>query len=91
MAHDQLAGELRFRVDYRLWLLDDVLRCERLVAHRELQVIRAANKRTAKRLQGYVNARDDKLAEAHRRLARARERLEQLETTPLHVLVGPGA
>lgn len=83
-AHDQLVAERRWRQWYRLELLDEVLRNERLLVHRELQLIRAGNRRSQK----YVNKRDAKLREARSRLAGARHALTMLEETPLDDLIG---
>lgn len=58
----------------------------RLIAHRELQQIRAG--RTNKRK--YVNERGVKLAEARARLERHQLRLRQVDETPVCCLLGRG-
>lgn len=84
-AHDQLVAERHWRQWYRLELLDEVLRNERLVVHRELQELRAGQVNKRK----YVNRRGKKLAEARLRLERARAQLTEFEQTPIHVLLRP--
>lgn len=59
--------------------VDNVLRLERLVAHRELQHVRAMS--TARRSWGrdYLVHRERTLREAHQALLRARKRLAGLK------------
>lgn len=60
---------------------DAVLRLERLVAHRELQEIRAmaACARHGRKAVAYLATRQIKLVDARKALARAQGRLQRLE------------
>lgn len=64
-ARDQLLAERRIQEVERLAFISERLRLERLVAHRELQFLRAHGRRYA--------------AERARKLAQARGALERLE------------
>ena len=56
----------------------DLLQAERLLAHRELQLVRAGSTRKATRDGRYMNGRVKKLQDARIFVARAREKYEAL-------------
>lgn len=78
-AHDQVVAERAYRRFLRPWLTTEILETERLIAHRELQLIRAG--RVGRRK--YVDVRTTKLDEARSRLAGLRHWLAICEETPL--------
>jgi hypothetical protein len=73
-ARDQRVAELGRERELRRRARDLVTETERIVAHRELQLVRALGTRN----RDYMKHRQRKLAEAHRRLARAQAIAEAL-------------
>lgn len=85
LARDQWIAYENARVEALRFAQDDVLRLERLVAHRDLQVIRALARcarpgaRPARSTGVYLVERQRKLAEAQAALRRAVRRARDLE------------
>lgn len=67
----------------RLLIQDELLQAERLLAHRELQILRAGATRTGRFSKGvrgkasYLSKRQNKLRDAERLVKRLRVRLEE--------------
>lgn len=78
-AHRERQLELRAESRARVAAAQAVLKAERLVAHRELQLIRAGVRPGGRRKRtSYVDVRTSKLDAAHAELARAQRRAERL-------------
>lgn len=78
-ARDAWLAAARARDLERRGLVDDRLRLERLVAHRDLQLIRAAHQRGARCDRKYMAERLAKLKEAESALERVYKRLAELD------------
>lgn len=78
-AHRERRAELLRERDQRIDAIHRVLKAERLVAHRELQAVRAGAVRASRRSRArYVEIRDVKLAAARRELEQARAHARRL-------------
>lgn len=73
-ARDQLLALREAQHRRRIWIADERLKLERLVAHRELQLLRAGQTNDSR----YIKRRQDKLD-------RAREDLRRLEHDDRHL------
>lgn len=85
-ARDQWVAFENARVEAVGYARADIFRLERLVAHRDLQVMRAvaacgrAKSTRARRSAGqYLVDRQDKLSDAQKALVRAQKRLSRLQ------------
>jgi hypothetical protein len=67
-ARDHLVAQLRRERDERRWHRERELHLEWLVAHRDLQLVRAGNTRNGR----YIRQRQQKLEQAERLLAEHR-------------------
>lgn len=74
LARDQFLREKRRREIRYMQLVDDRLRAERLVSHRDLQLIRSYQRRDLR----YIKRRQDKLDSAKRLLERVNAELREL-------------
>lgn len=83
LAHRQALEERERESDARVRAAQAVLKARRLVAHRELQLLRApATEGSRKKRARYERHRAGKLEEAHRELEAALERARRLGLDP---------
>lgn len=77
-ARAQRVLELRNQRAARRLMRHELLALERLVAHRELQLMRSAQRIKIRDRRAYVAERDDKLGHARQQLADAQTRATQI-------------